>query len=109
MGKSNKKGEAALRLLPLSITIASSAIIMQQAGLARRAQMADDALMPPITDYLSPAVQVLMAAGYLVALIAAATPSTPRRWWPSRHRPCRPAGHPDCTESPDRDNNSASC
>ena len=103
MEQNNKKGEAALRLLPLSISIASCAVILQQAYIARRYLTADDTLMPPLTDFIGPAVQVLLAAGFLLSVLALIAPPILRRWSPSMRRPCRPAGRPGCTVLPDRD------
>ena len=109
MEQNNKKGEAALRLLPLSISIASCAVIVQQAYIARRYLTADDSLMPPLSDFISPATRILLAAGFLLSALALIAPLILRRWSPSMRRPCRPADRPDYKASPDTGSSSASC
>lgn len=100
--------EAAIRLLPLSITLAATAVILQNASALRMARIPDDALLPPLLDYIQPAAAAVIIAGYLLSAVILILPGLPR-WSRARRRPCRHEDHPDCTASPDTGNSSASC
>lgn len=100
--------EMPLRLLPLCITLAAAGLILQDAFLARMREFPDDTLLPPLLTYVHPAVWVILLAGFALSAAALILPALPR-WSRATRPPCRHAGLPGCTASPDTDNSSASC
>ena len=67
--KNNGPGGIIRRLTPLCITLAATAIVLQNAFAARTAASASDEPLQPLMDWLSPAAIAFLGAGYIVSIL----------------------------------------
>ena len=58
-----------LSLLPLCVMLAATALVVQNAHALQLSITPDDALLPPILDFIQPAADIILATGYIIALI----------------------------------------
>ena len=69
--KSVEKTTDALRFVPLSIMLASTAIVFQQAYSLRMEMIIEDEDLTSIFQWIHPAAYVAITLGYTVSVIAA--------------------------------------
>lgn len=59
-----------IRLFPMCLCLAATAMVVQHAHVLRTEMVVDDEILSPITDWIHPAAAVALAAGYILSLFA---------------------------------------
>ena len=56
-------------LIPLCVSVLITAVVLELAGAARERVTAEDALPPPLTDFIPVSVWLFLAMGYLISIV----------------------------------------